>query len=271
MNDRLRSSLAAGLLLASVSIAGVANASEGHGEGKGHGKSKAKACKTHGKGYLVHGSFAGGDLTRVAGADTERWSDDRYSGTVIVDVAKGNKRGRRDVGLSSYAVTNVRVVGAAADGTLPADGTRVQLVGKQQQACDAAPTTPDPTTPTTPTATTPDPTATPLSQDRGPRLPAPDDDDAVSDDSSVSDNASSDDPTSDVSEASDDDAPAVKERPRGKGKDRSGDDGGDQVEDEGEDEGASEDDDAEADAPTAVTDVTVRVVHFKVRPAAARR
>ncbi len=265
MNDRLRTSLAAGLLLASVSIAGVANANEGRGEGKGHGKSKAKSCKKHGKGYLVHGSFAGGDLTRVAGADTERWGDDRYSGTVIVEVSKGNKRGRRDVGLSSYAVTNVRVIGAAADGTLPAEGTRVDLVGKQKPACDVAPTTPDPTTPTTPTETTPDPTATPLWQEEhGPKnhdAPLPsDDDETVADDA-----APADAPKSDPSET--DDAPAAKESPRGKDKDRVDDH--DHVNDD--DDAESDDDEVEATTPTAVTDVAVRVVHFKVRPAAARR
>lgn len=279
--DRLRFSLAAAALAATVSFAGVASAHEGKAK---DGSGTSKPCKTSpkvkGKGYEVQGRFAWADLEQVAGASTTRTNDDRYSGTVVVDVLKGNKRGRRDVGLSSYSVTGVRVIGAAADGTLPAEGTRVQLVGKQlvgKQArnCAPGPTTPEPTTPTEP-----EPTATqfgrPVYDD--PALPAGEevDEDIATDESADDDRTIDDDPKP----ADEDEAKPEDERKSED--DAKADDDADAKKDDSpkrrpkvvDDAPADEEDtaaDEETVEPAAVTDVAIRVVHFKVRPAAARR
>ena len=188
MNVPLRPALAAGLVLASVSICGVASASETHGSAKAHGAAKAKGCKKQGKGYTVQGTFAGGELTRIAGGATARRTDDRYSGTIIVDVSSGNSRGRRDVGLRSYAVTGVRTAGITIDGELPAEGARVELTGKLKTACKAG-------------------AASRLAEDET-EDEAADDDVTVEDASSDDDGSSSDDRAGDPSE-SDDDSPAT--------------------------------------------------------------
>lgn len=272
--DRLRTSLAAAALAASVSIAGVASAHEGKDSGKSGGSAKACKGKAKGKGYEVQGLFSSADLEQVAGAGTARTNDDRFSGTVVVEVQKGNRRGRRDVGLSLYAVTGVRVLGTAADGTLPAEGARVQLVGKQlvgkpARSCEPAPTTPTPTTPEPTTPTDEDPTATALANrpgDRGPKTDDPepeelDEDEATEDVSSDDDSASED-----RASATDDDK--ASDDGRGKDDDRrktSSDDAP-----SGDDDSSTAADDEEVAEPTAVTDVAIRVVHFKVRPAGRR-
>lgn len=277
--DRFRTTLAAAALAASVSIVGVASAHEGKDSGKHGGKSKPCKVKGKGKGYEVQGSFAWADLEQVAGAATPRTNDDRFTGTVVVDVEKGNRRGRRDLGLSLYTVTGVRVIGAAADGTLPGEGARVQLVGKQLTAaqarsCDPAPTTPAPTTPepTTPgEPTDPEPTASLLERPAvGPKVddPAADETDdvvAAEDHASDDERSADDDPKGDDHAKPDDDDATPHDRKPGHPK--SGDDAGD--DDDASDDSASDDD--AAGEPTAVTDVAIRVVHFKVRPKAARR
>lgn len=275
--DRLRTTLAAAALAASVSIAGVASAHESKGSGKHGGVAKPCKAKAKGKGYEVQGSFAWADLEQVAGAATTRTNDDRFSGTVVVDVEKGNRRGRRDLGLSSYAVSGVRVIGAAADGTLPGEGTRVQLVGKQLTAkqtrsCDPQPTTPDPTTPEPTTPTDPEPTASQLGRPTsGPKHEDVDDDAtdevvATDDDATEDDRSAGDDPKGDDESTSDDDAKSTddaKPHDRKHGHSKTEDVAQDDDEDAGED--------AADEEPAAVTDVAIRVVHFKVRPKAARR
>lgn len=270
--DRLRTTLAAAALAASVSIAGVASAHESKDSGKHGGVAKPCKAKAKGKGYEVQGSFAWADLEQVAGAATTRTNDDRFSGTVVVDVEKGNRRGRRDLGLSSYAVSGVRVIGAAADGTLPGEGTRVQLVGKQLTAkqtrsCDPQPTTPEPTTPTDP-----EPTASQLGRPTsGPKHEDVDDDAtdevvATDDDATEDDRSAGDDPKGDDEAKSEDDAKSTddaKPHDRKHGHSKTEDVEKDADEDAGED--------AADEEPAAVTDVAIRVVHFKVRPKAARR
>lgn len=256
MNDRLRTTLASAALLASLSVAGVAQANGGGHDGAGHGKGKdhAKACKKHGKGYNVKGLLVSTDLDQVAGADTARWGDDRWTGTVVVEVVKGNKRGRRDLGLSSYAVKNVRVVGAK-NGVIPDEGTRLELIGKQTAAC-----APAPTTPTTPPATTPEPTATQTEY-------AHDDEEVVEPPEAAEPSESED-----TEEIHDEDA---RDDKPGKGKDKWRDRDRDRDDapsaDAGSEDSSSADEDEASDEPKPVTDVVVRVVHFKTGPAAARR
>lgn len=161
MHANLRIALAAATLVAAVPAAGIASAHEG--KGKGHDNKPAKRCD-RGKGYEAKGLLAAGSsLEQVAGAGTVRRGDDRFSGTVVVQVKQGNKRGRQERGLTSYVVTNVRALGTvAADDPLPPVGTRVQVVGKLAKPCAPAPTTPTPSPTPAPTATPePSPTATP--------------------------------------------------------------------------------------------------------------
>lgn len=158
MHAKLRITLAAATLVAAVPAAGIASAHEG--KGKGHGNKPAKRCD-RGKGYEAKGLLAdGSSLEQVAGAGTVRRGDDRFSGTVVVRVKQGNKRGRDDQGLTSYVVTNVRALGTVAgDDPLPPVGTRVQVVGKLAKPCAPAPTTP--TTPSPSPTPTPEPSPSP--------------------------------------------------------------------------------------------------------------
>lgn len=169
MNPRLTTPLSALALVVAVPAAALAggNGNKDHAKSDGHGHGKGKqTCKHGGKGYEVQGLLAAGSaLSQVAGADTARRGDDRYSGTLVVQVKQGNRRGRADVGLSSYAVSSVRAKGTVTGAApLPAVGSRVLLVGKQAKAC-VTPTTP--TTPATPTASAssldePTPATTPV-------------------------------------------------------------------------------------------------------------
>lgn len=158
MNANLRTSLAAAVLFAAVPTASIASAhgDRGHGAKGGHGK-PGKRCDRGGRGYEAAGRLADGStLEQTAGADTARRSDDRYSGTLVVNVRRGNKRGRADKGVTTFVVTGVRAMGTVSgDDPLPAVGTRVQLRGTTTAASCPTPTTPAATTPTTP-----DPVAT---------------------------------------------------------------------------------------------------------------
>ncbi len=144
MHAHLRTTLAAAVLVAAVPAAGIASAHDGKGKGEGRGEASSKRCD-RGKGYEAKGLLAAGSvLEQVAGADTARRSDDRFSGTVVIQVKQGNKRGRGDKGLTSFAVSNVRALGTVAgDEPLPEIGTRVQVVGRlakrARRADDAEP------------------------------------------------------------------------------------------------------------------------------------
>lgn len=132
----LISLLGVAALSLSLPVAGPA-AAAGSGKGKSaktkpakaKGKGKAaKSCKG-GKGYEVQGVLLeGSSLGQVAGAGTARRSDDRWAGTLVIDVQQGNKRGRADRGVRSYELASARMRGA--DGTVPDAGARVTLVGK---------------------------------------------------------------------------------------------------------------------------------------------
>lgn len=165
MNTTLRTAMLATAVTAMLP-AGAALASGSHGDE--HRKGKHKQSKCHkGKGYEVQGLLAeGSSLTQVSGADTRRRGDDRFSGKLVVEVKQGNKRGRRDKGLSSYVLDSVRINGAGSgESALPELGSRVLLVGKQTPAW-CRPAEPDPTTPTTPDPdypTDPEPAATAMS------------------------------------------------------------------------------------------------------------
>lgn len=234
-------SLTKTLLTTLVLAAFPVGAATAQGGGHGHGKGKQKKSKCHkGKGYEVQGTLAEGTaLAQSAGAETKRRSDDRFSGTLVVDVTQGNKRGRRDLGLSSYAVESVKLVGQRTDG-LPELGARVLLVGKQTAAgCTGGPT--DPTDPPVDYPTDPQPTASRATFDedgeRGERPDHPKKD--------KGEDAPSDDTPSDHEESGNDE-PAPTDDPTGSD--------GDQYPTD------------EAPAPSVVTDVKIKLV----RVAAAR-
>jgi hypothetical protein len=100
---------------------------------------KAKECKSHNVGYNARGTLVSQTLTQTAGADTAKRGDDRYSGTLTVDVKKANHRAPQ--GEQTYTVDNARVHGSD---TAKA-GDRVKIHGKITKLgkkCDATGSTP---------------------------------------------------------------------------------------------------------------------------------
>jgi hypothetical protein len=108
---------------------------------------KAKDCTPHGVGYNARGTLVSQALTQTAGADTDKRGDDRYSGTLTVDVKKTNHRAPQ--GEQTYTVENGLVHFYDADRDHVADtpkaGDRVKVHGKitkLRKKCDATGFTP---------------------------------------------------------------------------------------------------------------------------------
>lgn len=108
---------------------------------------KSAKCTPRAVGYKARGTLVSSALTQSAGADTAKRGDDRYSGTVEVDVAKANHRAPK--GPQSFTVTDARVkfYDADRDGTadVPKAGDRVKLHGKitrLAKKCDQSAFTP---------------------------------------------------------------------------------------------------------------------------------
>ncbi|MEH3055183.1 MAG: hypothetical protein PGN13_14485 [Patulibacter minatonensis] len=162
MHAHLKITLAAAAIAVAAPVTGVANAHGG--KGNGPGKEASSRCD-RGQGYVARGTLADGStLTQVAGADTERRGDDRFSGTVIVDVTTSKQRGRgarrgraarsTDSGLTSYELVGVRALGTVTGSEpLPAVGVRVTLVGAVPKAGCVARPEPTPTPAADDTAT----------------------------------------------------------------------------------------------------------------------
>ncbi|MDQ8046723.1 MAG: hypothetical protein REI11_19110 [Patulibacter sp.] len=88
---------------------------------------RSRSCAHAGHAYSASGTLASDStLAQVAGATTKRTSDDRWSGTLDVDVTQAGRE--RALGLHAYVVTNIRLRGASG-GTLPATGTKIKLTG----------------------------------------------------------------------------------------------------------------------------------------------
>jgi hypothetical protein len=109
-------------------------------------KHKAKDCTPHDVGYHARGTLVSQALTQTAGADTDKRGDDRYSGTLTVDVTKANHRAPK--GEQTYTVENARVHFYDADrdhvADMPKAGDRVKVHGKitkLRKQCDAADST----------------------------------------------------------------------------------------------------------------------------------
>jgi hypothetical protein len=103
---------------------------------------KPKHCTPHNVGYKASGALVSQALTQTAGADTATRKDDRYSGSLTVNVTKANHKAPK--GEQTFTVSNARVHWNDADhnhvGDVPKAGDRVRLHGKLsrlRKGCDA--------------------------------------------------------------------------------------------------------------------------------------
>jgi hypothetical protein len=108
---------------------------------------KPHKCQPHAAAYRAAGALVSQALTQTAGADTATRHDDRYGGTLTVNVTKANHHAAK--GEQTYTVENARVHFYDADHNHVADqpkaGDRVNLRGKITQLpkkCDATGFTP---------------------------------------------------------------------------------------------------------------------------------
>ena len=99
---------------------------------------KAEDCTAHKVGYHASGTLVSHTLSQTKGADTARRGDDRYSGTLTVDVKKANHRAPK--GAQTYTVQDARVR-FHTHGAAPKAGDRVKISGKTtklRKQCDAS-------------------------------------------------------------------------------------------------------------------------------------
>ena len=89
-------------------------------------------CTPHNVAFTASGKLESAALTQSAGADTTSRKDDRYSGTVTVDVKRASHKAA--TGSQTYTLDNDRVkfYDANHDGTAdqPQPGDRVKVKGK---------------------------------------------------------------------------------------------------------------------------------------------
>jgi ribosomal protein L31 len=93
--------------------------------------SQSHKCTPHKVGFNASGKLESAALTQSAGADTATRKDDRYSGTVTVDVKRASHKA--PTGSQTYTLDNDRVkfYDANHDGTAdePKAGDRVKVKG----------------------------------------------------------------------------------------------------------------------------------------------
>jgi hypothetical protein len=93
---------------------------------------KSHKCVPHAVGYRASGILVSESLTQTAGAATPKRGDDRYSGTITVDIRKANHHAPK--GVQTYALADVRVKFYDRDHNhlpdQPQAGDRVKLRGK---------------------------------------------------------------------------------------------------------------------------------------------
>ena len=143
------------ILLGGVAAAAlVAEPAQAHHPKKAHTKheanehsTKPKDCTPHAVGYNARGTLVAATLTQTSGQGTTRKGDDRYDGTVEVDVKKANHKA--PTGVQTFTLTGAKVRFADADHNHVADqpkaGDRVSLHGKitkLRRGCDASGFTP---------------------------------------------------------------------------------------------------------------------------------
>ena len=122
-----------GLAALALVVPAQAHKPDGAGSKNKSANSHSKRCTPKNVGYNARGVLVESSLTQSAGADTPtETGDDRYSGTVKVNVTRANHKGLK--GEQTFTVTNVRVnfYDAAGDGTpdAPKAGDVVKLHGK---------------------------------------------------------------------------------------------------------------------------------------------
>ena len=98
----------------------------------GEHPSQSHKCTPHKVGFTAAGKLESAALTQTAGADTATRKDDRYSGSVTVDVKRASHKA--PTGSQTYTLDNDRVkfYDANHDGTAdePTAGDRVKVKGK---------------------------------------------------------------------------------------------------------------------------------------------
>ncbi len=114
---------------------------------QGNPSKPAAKCTPRAVGFNARGTLVSSTLTQTGGASTDERGDDRYSGTLTVDVVKANHRAPK--GPQTYTVADVRVKFLDADGDGKADepkpGDRVKVGGKitrLSKKCDRSSFTP---------------------------------------------------------------------------------------------------------------------------------
>jgi hypothetical protein len=105
-------------------------------------QAKSHKCSPHAAGLRSSGTLVSASLSQTAGAGTPKRGDDRYSGTVKVDISKSNHHG--PLGEQTYNLTDARVKFSDRDHNHVADdpqpGDRVKVRGKitlLPKKCDA--------------------------------------------------------------------------------------------------------------------------------------
>lgn len=98
------------------------------GKKKGLLKNSDKRCKVHKVGYNGSGALTSYGLTQSKGVGTPQKGDDRYSGTIGVDVTKANHKSTK--GPQTFTVTDIKVKFGPGVTQPPANGSTVKLHGK---------------------------------------------------------------------------------------------------------------------------------------------
>jgi hypothetical protein len=92
----------------------------------------SKKCNPHAVGYKAKGTLVSQSLTQTAGAGTATRRDDRYSGTLTIDVTKANHHSA--TGEQTYTLVDARVRFYDRDhnhvADVPSAGDRVKVHGK---------------------------------------------------------------------------------------------------------------------------------------------
>ena len=91
-------------------------------------KTPSPYCIPDKVGYKAKGTLVSHTLTQTAGTDTEKKSDDRWSGDITVNLTRANHRA--PTGEQEFTVENVRLKVRPKTAT-PAAGAKVHLFGKR--------------------------------------------------------------------------------------------------------------------------------------------
>jgi hypothetical protein len=133
--------------LAALALAVPAQAHEHPGKAPRSKVAKPGKCEPRGVGYNARGTLVSSSLTQSAGTATPERGDDRYSGSVTVNVTKANHKA--PTGEQTFTLDNAKVRFADADDNGVADepkaGDRVKLHGKVtrlKRKCDQTGFTP---------------------------------------------------------------------------------------------------------------------------------